>query len=53
MKKNYITPEIEVVRFDTEDVLAASQLLQPEKGSENAPVANGGFSFEGNSFKVF
>mgnify|MGYP003303257775 CR=1 FL=1 len=52
MKKTYITPEIEVIRFEMEDILAASQIINPDEGSDDAPIAGGGFDFE-NGFKIF
>lgn len=51
MKKNYMPPEMEILRFETESVLAPSVLLKPDENSEDAPVA-GGVVFGDEGFQM-
>ena len=53
MKKTYAAPTAEVLRFETDDVLLLSDILQKASGGENAPAAGSGFSFNDNTFKPF
>ena len=45
--KQYQTPKIEIIHFETEDVLNVSVLIQPGSGydPDDVPVAGGGFEF--------